>query len=155
MESLERLLRGHRFFRDLDPSHVALLLRCASNVRFREGAYLFQEGKPADRFFLIRHGMVALEITAPGRGSVTVQTVTEGDVVGFSWLFEPHIWHFDARALAPVRAFAMDGVCLRNRCEQDPRLGLELMRRFARLAVERLQATQLQLLDVYGPAGAH
>ncbi|MGE5293070.1 MAG: cyclic nucleotide-binding domain-containing protein [Micromonosporaceae bacterium] len=154
METLEPLLRSHEFFRDLDPGYMTLLAGCASNVRFREGSFLFREGEPADRFFLIREGKVALEIAAPGRGAIIVQTVADGGVVGFSWLFEPHTWEFDARAASPVRAVAMDGVCLRGKCEQDPRLGYGLMQRFARIAIQRLQATRLQLLDVYGHAAA-
>jgi CRP/FNR family cyclic AMP-dependent transcriptional regulator len=154
METLEPLLREHEFFRDLDPGYLALLAGCASNVRFGEGSFLFREGEPADRFFLIRQGRVAVEIAAPGRGAIIVQTVADGGVVGFSWLLEPHTWEFDARALTPVRAFALDGVCLRGKCEQDTRLGFNLMQRFAGVAVRRLQATRLQLLDVYGHAGA-
>jgi CRP-like cAMP-binding protein len=154
METLERLLRGHEFFRDLDPGYVTLLAGCAANARFGEGAFMAREGEPADRFFLVREGKVALEIAAPGRGAIIVQTVSDGGVVGFSWLLVPHTWEFDARALTPVRAFVLDGVCLRGKCEQDTRLGFDLMQRFAQIAVKRLQATRLQLLDVYGQAHA-
>jgi CRP-like cAMP-binding protein len=154
VRTLEPLLRGHEFFRDLDPGYVGLLVGCASNVRFAEAEFLFREGEPAAEFFLIREGKVTIEIAAPGRGRITVQTVSEGGVVGFSWLLEPHRYVFDGRAVSQVRALAMDGVCLRGKCEQDPRLGYALMQRFARLAVTRLQAARLQLLDVYGHAGA-
>ncbi len=154
MQTLEPLLRDHEFFRGLEASYLDLLVGCATNVRFDEGAFLFREGEPAGRFFLIRHGRVALEIAAPGRGRIVVQTVGAGDVVGFSWLFEPHRWKFDGRAVAPTRAIALDGVCLRGKCEEDPRLGFDLMQRFARVVVQRLQATRLQLLDVYGHADA-
>jgi CRP-like cAMP-binding protein len=97
---------------------------------------------------------VAIEVAAPGSRPITVETVGAGEVVGFSWLFEPYVWQFDARAVEPVTAIALDGVCLRGKCEEDPRLGYELMRRFAAVMTERLQATRLQLLDVYGHAGA-
>jgi len=150
METLEPLLRGHEFFRDLDPGYVTLLVSCASNVRFRDGAYLFRESQPADRFFLIREGEVALEIAVPGRRPSVVQTEAEGGVIGFSWLFGPHTWKFDARAIGSVRAVALDGVCMRGKCDEDSRLGYALMQRFARVAVARLQATQLQMLDMYG-----
>lgn len=150
METLEPLLRSHPFLRGLDPGYLALLAGCATNVRFREHSFLFREGGPADRCFLIRDGKVALEIAAPGRGPITVQTLAAGDVAGFSWLLEPHRWQFDAQALEPVRAVALDGVCLRGKCAEDPRLGFDLMQRFAHLATRRLQATRLQLLDVYG-----
>ncbi len=154
METLEPVLREHEFLRGLDPEYLALLVGCATNVRFAPETFLFHEGDPADRFFLIRDGKVAIEIGTPPRGSIVVETVDPGDVVGFSWLFEPYRYQFDARAVEPTRAIALDAVCLRGKCEEDPRLGYDLMKRFARVFVERLRATRVQLLDVYGHAGA-
>jgi CRP/FNR family transcriptional regulator, cyclic AMP receptor protein len=152
--TLEPLLRDHPFLSGLEPEYLALLAGCASNVRFNEGSFLFREGDAADQCFLIREGKIALEIAAPGRGSIIVQTLAAGDVTGFSWLLEPHRWQFDGRVVEPVRAIALDGICLRGKCAADPRLGFELVQRFARLAIQRLQATRLRLLDVYGNAHA-
>jgi CRP-like cAMP-binding protein len=151
----ELLLRGHKLLSGLEPAHLAVLVGCASNAAFRAGEFLFREGEPADTFFLISEGSVALEIAVPGRGGHVVQTLGAGDVAGFSWLIEPHRWEFDGRAVQPATAVQMDGVCLRAKCEADPRLGYQLMRRFATLATTRLQATRLQLLDVYGHAHDH
>ena len=148
--TLEPLLREHPFLKDLQPEYLALLAGCAANVRFREGAFMFREGEPAGQCFLIREGKMALEIAAPARGSIIVQTLAAGDVAGFSWLLQPHQWQFDGRVVEPVRAIALDGVCLRGKCADDPRLGFELTQLFARLAIRRLQATRLRLLDVYG-----
>ena len=152
--TLEPLLRDHPFLKDLAPEYLALLAGCATNVRFGAGSFLFREGGAADRCFLIREGKIALEIAAPGHGAIIVQTLAAGDVAGFSWLLEPHQWQFDGRAVEPVHAFALDGTCLRGKCAEDPRLGFELTQLFARLAIQRLQATRLQLLDVYGNASA-
>ena len=152
--TLEPLLRDHPFRRGLEPEYLALLAGCAANVRFREGSVMFREGEPAGQCFLIREGKMALEIAAPGRGSIIVQTLGAGDVTGFSWLLEPHRWEFDGRAIEPVRALALDGTCLRGKCADDPRLGFELTQLFARLAIRRLQATRLRLLDVYGNVNA-
>jgi CRP/FNR family transcriptional regulator, cyclic AMP receptor protein len=149
-ETLERLLREHKFFAGLDPDYLSLIVGCAANEFFPAGAFLFREGKSAETFYLIREGKVALQIAAPGRDPFVIQTLGEGDVAGFSWLIPPHLWEFDGRAVEPVRAVRMDGTCLRGKLDDDPRLGYELMRRFARLTVKRLQATRLQLLDVYG-----
>ena len=154
-QTLEPLLRGHKFFADLEDDHLALLAGCASNVVFPAGSFLFREGTPAKACFLIREGSVALEIAAPGRGALIVQTLGEGDMAGFSWLIEPHRWSFDGRAVERVRALQMDGACLRGKCDADPVLGYELMRRFAGLASKRLDATRLQLLDVYGHVRDH
>ena len=150
--TLEPLLRGHRFFDGLDREYLDLIAGCARNTVFAEGSFMFREGEPASEFYLIRDGMLALEISGPGRGPVVVQTLTAGDVAGFSWLIDKHHWQFDGHVVAAVRAIGVDGTCLRVKCEQDPKLGFELMRRFASLAVDRLQATRIQLLDVYGHA---
>jgi CRP/FNR family transcriptional regulator, cyclic AMP receptor protein len=154
MQTLEPILREHEFFADLPPGYLELLAGCAFNVRFAAGSFLFREGGQADTFYLIRHGKVAIEVSAPGRAPIIVQTVGPGGVVGFSWLFGPHSWQFDARAVELTRAVALDGACLRAKCEQDTRLGFDLMQRFAQVAVQRLQATRLQMLDVYGHVGA-
>ena len=151
-QTLEPLLRGHKFFAGLDSEYLTLLSGCASNVVFAADSFLFREGEPAETFYLIREGKVALEIAAPGRGALVVQTLGPGDVAGFSWLFDPHRWEFDGRAVERVLAVQMDGSCLRGKCDADPRLGYELMQRFAGLMTSRLQATRLQLLDVYGHA---
>ena len=148
-QSLERILAEHPFFKDLSHAHLATLVGCASNVKFDAGSFLVREGQSADRFFLLRFGRVALEVFAPSRGPVAIEAVDAGDVLGWSWLFPPYKWHFDARALTLVRALAIDGTCLRRKCEDDAVLGRELFRRFAQVAVHRLEATQLQLLDLY------
>jgi CRP-like cAMP-binding protein len=150
MQTLEPLLAAHPFFKDLQPRHLQLLVGCASNVRFTAGQFIFREGEEAHHFYLIRHGNVTLEIFVPGRGPLTIQTLGENDVLGWSWLFPPYRWMFDARALTLTRAIALDGQCLRGKCEDDHDLGYELVKRFAQVMMERLQATRLQLLDVYG-----
>ena len=153
MQTLEPILAAHPFFRDLAPQYIALLVGCASNVRFRPGDYIFREGEPADEFYIVRHGKVAIEVATPDRGPIVVQTVNEGDVLGWSWLIPPHRWHFDGRAVELTRAIALDGACLRGKCEEDHDLGYELLRRFSTMIVRRLEATRLQLLDVYGNDG--
>lgn len=150
METLEPLLAAHPFFRDLAPDDLRAVVGCASNVRFAAGETVAREGEPADRFFLVRSGRVSVEIFVPNRGTVPVQTVGEGEVVGWSWLVAPHVWRFDARATELTRVIALDGACLRGKCDADPRLGYELLKRFASVMTERLQATRLQLLDMYG-----
>jgi CRP-like cAMP-binding protein len=153
VESLERIIREHRFFAGLGEGFCQLVCGCAKNARFEAGDYLFHEGGAADWFYLIRHGRVALAATLPGRGTTTYQTIGEGEVAGLSWLVPPYRWTYDAKALELTRAIAMDAACLRRKCEEDHDLGYELMKRFVPVLLERLQARQLQLLDVYGYAG--
>jgi len=150
-QTLENVLGRHDFFAGMDPEYLALIVGCARNVVFGDGTFLFREGGPAETFYLVREGAVGLEITAPGR-VLTVQTLGAGEIAGFSWLLHPHRWQFDGRAVGRVHAIEMGGACLRAKCDADPRLGYDLMQRFANLATRRLQATRLQILDVYGHA---
>lgn len=153
MKTLDAEVAGSPVFQSLSAAQLELIAGCGQNTGFEAGDYLFREGGQADTFYLLRQGRVQLEIFAPGRGAVTIQTVDEGDVVGWSWLFPPYRWHFDARALDSVRAVAFDGACLRGKCDDDHSLGYELLRRFSPVMLERLQATRMQLLDVYGNGG--
>lgn len=150
MHTLEPILAQHLFFKDLVPRYLQLAVCCATNVRFKAGELLFHEGEDANQFYLIRHGRVALQVFVPQRGPITIETIEAGEVLGWSWLFPPYRWHFDAQALELVRAIAFDGQCLRGKCEEDHDLGYALMQRFAQVMVQRLQATRLQLLDLYG-----
>jgi CRP-like cAMP-binding protein len=147
---LETLLAEHPFFKDLPPADLALIAGCGKNVRFEAGQYIFREGAPANHFYLVRHGLVALEIFSPERGPLVTETIGEGEVLGWSWLFPPYRWSSDARALELTRAVALDGACLRGKCETDPRLGYQLMGRFAQIIMQRLHATRVRLLDIYG-----
>jgi CRP-like cAMP-binding protein len=149
METLEPILKQHPFFEGLDAAHLNLIVGCASNTRFQAGAYLFRTGEEASQFFLIRQGRVAIEMYAPQRPPIVIQTLEEGDVLGWSWLIPPHRWRFDARAVSPARAIALDGKCLRTKCEENHDLGYEILKRFAHVVSERLEATRMQLLDVY------
>ena len=150
MENLKPILAEHPFLKDLDLRHLELIVGCASNVRFDPGHFIFRDGEEANQFYILRHGKVALEIVAPQRGPIIVETLGEGDILGWSWLIPPYNWHFDARAVELTRAIALDGKCLRNKCEHDHDLGYELLKRFAHIMEQRLETTRLQLLDVYG-----
>lgn len=153
MKTVTQLLGEARFFDGLRVETIELVSGCASNVQFDPGTTIFREGERADAFYLLRQGSVALETYVPARGSVMIETIEAGDVLGWSWLFPPYRWHFDASALTAVRATAFDGKCLRGKCAADPALGYELVSRFAQTLIERLQWTRLRLLDVYGHDG--
>ncbi len=154
IRGLETLLAEHPFFKGLDPAYLSFIAGCGANVTFQAGEYIFREGDPADHFYIIRHGRVQREIFVPERGPLTIDTLTAGDILGWSWLFPPYRRFSDARALDLTRAVALDGACLRDKCDEDHHLGYELMKRLAPLSMKRLQATMLQLLDLYGHARA-
>ena len=148
MKTLAELLAEIPTFVGLSEQHRELIGGCGRNVVFRRGDYIFREGDPANAFYAIRSGDVALELGAP---RVTViETLHAGDVLGWSWLFPPYRIRYDARATDEVHAISFDGACLREKCEADHDLGYELMKRFAQIITARLQATRLRLLDVYG-----
>jgi CRP/FNR family transcriptional regulator, cyclic AMP receptor protein len=152
MDPIETLIRDIPLFHDLPPEAIELIAGCGANIRFHPDEMLFRDGAQANSFYVVRHGTVALETFVPARGAVTIETLGPGEVVGWSWLFPPYRWHLDARALSLVRATIFDATCLREKCEADPRLGYDLMSRFAQVVIERLQWTRLRLLDVYGYA---
>ena len=149
MGTLEPIIAEHPFFSDMDDRYIQLLVGCATNVRFNAGHLIFREGEDANQFYVLRKGRVALQMATNKRGSLTVMTLQEGDVVGWSWLFPPYKWKFSARALEDTRALALDGKCLRDKSDKDHDLGYELLKRFVRVVEDRLQATRLQLLNVY------
>ena len=149
METLEPIIAQHQFLQGLEPQYLSLIVGCASNVRFKSGQFLFREGEEANQFYMVREGKVALQIST-ARQPIIIQTVDKGEVLGWSWLVPPYRWRFDARALELTRAIALDGRCLRRKSEEDHNFGYELLRRFSTIIVERLEATRLQLLDVYG-----
>ncbi len=150
MRGLKTILSKHPLFKGLDKHYLQLIVDCASDVHFNSGDLIFREGEEADQFYIIRQGRVALEVVlVPGREPIIIQVIGEGDVLGWSWLFPPYRWHFDARAVAPTQAIALDGKFLRTKCEKDHHLGYQLMKRFANIIEKRLRAMRLQNPDMY------
>ena len=144
-------LAAQPFFKGMSVTQLELLAAEAMVAEFQTGERIFNEGSPANRFYLVLSGQVALE--SPGteyadeRLPVPVETIAAGGILGWSWLFPPYCWHFNARALTPVKAIFFYGTRLRERCETDHELGYELMKRTAEIAVHRLEATRRQLLE--------
>jgi signal-transduction protein with cAMP-binding, CBS, and nucleotidyltransferase domain len=149
METLERIIADHPFFRGLEPEFTNLLVGCAANARFRAGDYIFREGGEANEFYLIRKGKVSLEIFAPQREPIMIETLSEGEILGWSWLIPPYQWKFHGRALQDTIAIVLDGRCLRAKCEQNRDFGYEVFKRFIGIVTQRLESTRFQLLDVY------
>jgi len=149
METLEGVIAEHPFLAGLEPRHLDFLVGCAANVRFEPGQFVFLEGGEANYCYLIREGKVSLEIDAPPHGTIIIMTLGKGDVLGWSQIFPPYCWKFSARATELTRAIALDGKCLREKSEEDHDLGYELLKRFARVIQQRLQATRMQLINQF------
>ena len=150
---IESVLKGHNFFRDLAPAQLSAIADCTSEIQYNAGDYIFKEGQPSEQFELIRSGEVALEIFAPGKGPVVIQTIGENAILGWSWLVPPYKKQYDARVVKLVRALVFDGKRIRALCEQDPKLGYELLKRFSKIMSDRLWAARIQILDVYAKNG--
>lgn len=147
MKPLDEAIANHAFFRGMKPEHLAVLAEGAKAIQFKAGDALIREAQPANQFYLIQSGRIALEAHEPAKGTVPVQTLRAGDVLGWSWLFPPFVWHFQARALETTTAIALSGAHLLVSAEKDPGFGYELMKRVARVVISRLQATRQQLLE--------
>ncbi|HTY72682.1 MAG TPA: cyclic nucleotide-binding domain-containing protein [Actinomycetes bacterium] len=154
MRSVEQLIAGHPFFVDLDEETVRHLAGCALNRHFDADEYLFRADDPAETFFLLRGGSVAIEIQGPGERRLIVETQGPGSVVGLSWLFPPYRHSMDARALSSTSAVALDAGCLREKCDQDPRVGYLMLQRLARAMHDRMMSARVRLLDLYGAPSA-
>jgi CRP/FNR family transcriptional regulator, cyclic AMP receptor protein len=154
MNQMQQQLAEHPFLKGLAPRHLDLLVTDGvRTVQFEPREVIFHEGEVAQRFYLIRHGKVAVEVRAASHGEVRIETIEAGEVLGWSWLVPPYRWHFDARAVELTRAIEMDGARLRELCEKDHDLGYELFQRFTQVIADRLDGTRMQLMDLYGNHG--
>jgi len=148
-DHIHAALFEHEFFREMAPQQLDFLASVATGHKFEAREIIFREGEPAEEFHLLRDGKVAVQVFTPDRGPVTIQTVGGGAILGWSWLVEPRTWNFDAQAIEPTRAIGFDAVRIRDKCDADPVFGYALLRRFVPLIVNRLQATRMQMLDLY------
>lgn len=149
IRSIRSLLAENPFFEGMPAAHLETMGGCGKLVRFKAGEFLLREGDEADTFYLVREGEIAIESHLPTAGALSVARVGAGGITGYSWLFPPHRNSFDSLALTDVSAVALDGKCLRGKAEADHELGYQLMKRFAQVMLDRLQATRLRVLDIY------
>lgn len=144
------ILREHPFFHGLSSEHLAFAAGCGKNIVFDEGQAIANPGDAANDFYLIREGRVAISLAIPPRKPFVFQTLGENDILGLSWLIPPYRWTVSARAVQTTHAIALDGTCLRQKCEDNPGLGFILMKHLVQILAAREEAARLHLLDVYG-----
>lgn len=140
--------------RALPAEHRVKLLQTAREVSFPEGARLFEEGGHADRFWVIRTGTIELDMHVPGRRAAVIERLGHNELVGWSWLYSPHVWHLGAEAATPVRAYEFGAAAVHALSKEEPTLGRELSQWVGNVVSHRLHATRVRLLDLYGPYGA-
>ena len=139
----------HPFLAGMSRNHLALLTDCAIPVRFKKGQVVLQEGDFASRFYLIESGKVVLESGVELGQPVVIEEIGQGDLLGWSWMFPPHVWHFTARAIEPTEAIFFYGTILREYCERDHSLGYELFKRMSPIMLRRLQAAREKMLSLH------
>lgn len=139
----------------LPAEHRERLVRIAREARFPQDARVFEEGGHADRFWIVREGTVALEMHVPGISPPVVETLGVGDLVGWSWLFEPFVWQLGARTVTAVHAYELDAVAVRLMCENEPEFGRAVGHWVGRVLAHRLNASRARLLDLYGTYGTY
>lgn len=149
MTTIGEYIREQPFFRGLDERWIDLIVGCAVNVHVAAGTDVCREGEPADAFYVVRRGRVAIETRTP-TASIVVDSADPGEIVGWSWLVPPNRWTFDARATEETSLIAFDGACLRGKCEANPDLGYALLQRVVQTMSARLQSARVRLLDLYG-----
>jgi CRP/FNR family cyclic AMP-dependent transcriptional regulator len=143
-------LTDFALFAGLSDAQRALVAQAARDVEFPAGTRLFEEGQPAYGCWLIRSGRVSLATSVPGRGQVVVQTLGPGEILGWSWLVSPRLWHLTATAVDETTAIELDTERLRVLAEEDPALGYPLALGLFEVLLMRLQSTRARLLDLYG-----
>jgi CRP/FNR family cyclic AMP-dependent transcriptional regulator len=140
-------IAAHPFLAGMNSHHLELHARYAIQKRFKPGEVIFRAGEPAHGFFLIETGRIALEGSVMERGPITTDVVHAGEPLGWSWLFPPYSWHFDARAIEPVTAMFLDGDTLHQHYNEDLTLAHDLSQRMCKVMVYRLQAARRKLVE--------
>ncbi|MFD9905772.1 Crp/Fnr family transcriptional regulator [Streptomyces sp. NPDC059063] len=143
-----------RMIQALAPEHRTRLLRVAREVNIPQGTRLFEEGRRADRFWIVRTGTVTLDMHVPGHRAPAIETIGFDELVGWSWLFPPYVWQLGAEATTPVRAYEFDATAVRLMCENDAELGAAVGQWVGKVLAHRLQSARTRLLDLYAPYGS-
>jgi len=149
MENMELILANHPFFDGISADFIPDLAIHADMVTFEAGDLLFQEGGDADKFYLIMKGKVAIYSAVSNNDGITIQTVENGEILGWSWITPPYTYKFSAAALSQVEAIVLNAKEVRTECELDVELGYELLKLMVHAVSDRLEQTRLQLLDIY------
>ncbi len=149
MDSINQILIAHPFFKDLTPAIIQRLIRFSSLGKFNAGQYVFTEGEEANDFYLVLKGGISLEVNIANYGPVTIENIGRGDIMGWSWLYPPFRWHFDARAKEETEVIVLNGKALRAHIEIDHELGYNLMKSMGKIMGQRLQSTRKKIIEFY------
>jgi CRP/FNR family transcriptional regulator, cyclic AMP receptor protein len=152
-QSTTEYLSAHEFFSELSDDALKFLSECSSTREIKKGQILFQLGENADKFYVVRHGRITIQMPAILGPNLEIQTLGKDQVLGWSWLISPYKWNFQAKAEEDSVLLQFDGVAILRQCEQDPKFGYALLKKFAGLMSIRLDAARRKMMDEWNPAG--
>lgn len=152
-QPITEYLSNHIFFSELSDEVVNYLCQCVSVHKIKKGQTLFQQGERADKFYIVLSGQISIQIPAVLGPTLEIQTLGKDQVLGWSWLISPYQWSFQAKTEEDTELLEFDSTAILARCEQDPQFGYVLLKRFAELMAERLDAARLKMMDEWNPAG--
>lgn len=147
---LEAAVRDHPFCAGLTSTSLRVFLECASFEQYPAEELVFSEGFEANRFYLVHRGQLELELFVPGSGTITIQTVHQGEAFGASSLFGTYHWSFSAQTTQPSQLLAFPAMTLREHAASDRNFDCELQSRLAPILFHRLRATRQRLIEFFG-----
>ncbi len=74
-QSIVDYLSTHAFFSKMDSGYVKFLSNSATELRIKKGEVLFQYGKRADKFYMLRKGQVSVQVPALMGPTPDIQTI--------------------------------------------------------------------------------
>lgn len=143
-------LRGSPFVSGLGAAERHRLAAVAQLRSVPTGTVVLREGTETDELGIVRTGRLALRLMVPERGAITILTVEPGDLFGWSAVVPPYRSTSTAVAVEPTTAVVFPAQSLREALDGDEELAASLYPRILRSVARRLEATRLQLLDVFG-----
>ena len=152
-QSITEYLSAHEFFSEFSDDSLKFLCECSSTREIKKGQILFLQGEHADKFYVVRSGRISIQMPAIMGPTLEIQTVDEDQVLGWSWLISPYRWNFQTKAEEDSELLQFDGTAILARCEQEPKFGYELLKKFAGLMSVRLNAARLKMMDEWNPVG--
>ncbi len=83
-----KLLKQAAIFQDLDEGELARVAEVCREQKFTVGQYVFKEGEPGNRLFLISEGEVRISRTIPGSGEEALAVLKPGSCFGEMSIFD-------------------------------------------------------------------
>jgi len=152
-QSTTGYLSAHEFFSEFSDDVLKFLCECSSTREIKKGQILFRQGEHADKFYVVRNGRISIQMPAIMGPTLEIQTLGKDQVLGWSWLISPYQWNFQTKAEEDSELLQFDGTAILARCEQEPKFGYELLKKFAGLMSVRLNAARQKMMDEWNPAG--